>query len=265
MARATITTIGFYIFGNQTPGYKPLFEDMVVPSLAWEGKPLIDKQTLIDRILFRVGEREVYYSDYDIMREAITNWSKTYLYNWTKLAESMLFEYNPIWNKDGTFREVTDRDFKWTEDETTKNTEAETTTGKHDSTDTVNTSTTKNATWSENGNDKHSVLAFNAGAFADRDQNVYSKSGENHETGSANSTDTLGETSSGSLDNTKNGTLDNDKTEKGQQVVTRVEQGNIGVTTTQQMIQAERDIVVFSLYDVIVESYCENFCLPIFF
>ena len=40
--------------------------------------------------------------------------------------------------------------------------------------------------------------------------------------------------------------------------------GNIGVTTTQQMIEQERQTVQFNIYDYIIESFKERFCLMIY-
>lgn len=40
--------------------------------------------------------------------------------------------------------------------------------------------------------------------------------------------------------------------------------GNIGVTTTQQMIEAERDVVKFNIYDYIIDSFKRRFCLLIY-
>ncbi len=45
---------------------------------------------------------------------------------------------------------------------------------------------------------------------------------------------------------------------------TDIEQGNIGVTTTQQMIQAERDLVRFNIYDLIIEDFKQRFCVLIY-
>lgn len=44
----------------------------------------------------------------------------------------------------------------------------------------------------------------------------------------------------------------------------RVERGNIGVTTTQTMIKEAREIAMFNIYDVIAESFKENFCLMVY-
>lgn len=45
---------------------------------------------------------------------------------------------------------------------------------------------------------------------------------------------------------------------------TDLEQGNIGVTTTQQMIQAERDLVRFNIYDLIIDDFKQRFCVLIY-
>lgn len=40
--------------------------------------------------------------------------------------------------------------------------------------------------------------------------------------------------------------------------------GNIGVTTTQQMIEQERNIVKFNIYDYIVDSFKNRFCILVY-
>lgn len=40
--------------------------------------------------------------------------------------------------------------------------------------------------------------------------------------------------------------------------------GNIGVTTTQQMIEQERNVVLFNVYDYIVESFKKRFCILVY-
>lgn len=40
--------------------------------------------------------------------------------------------------------------------------------------------------------------------------------------------------------------------------------GNIGVTTTQAMIEKEREIALFSIYDVVIESFKEKFCVMVY-
>ena len=40
--------------------------------------------------------------------------------------------------------------------------------------------------------------------------------------------------------------------------------GNIGVTTTQEMIQQERDIVNFTVIDVIIQDFKDRFCIQLY-
>ena len=44
----------------------------------------------------------------------------------------------------------------------------------------------------------------------------------------------------------------------------RIEQGNIGVTTTQQMLKEEREIADYNVTDVIVQSFKKRFCIMIY-
>ena len=45
---------------------------------------------------------------------------------------------------------------------------------------------------------------------------------------------------------------------------TRIEKGNIGVTTTQQMIREEREIAMLNIYDIIADSFIKYFCIALY-
>lgn len=53
-------------------------------------------------------------------------------------------------------------------------------------------------------------------------------------------------------------------TDTGTITRTREEHGNIGVTTTQQMIREEREIADFSLYQLIIDEFKERFCVMVY-
>lgn len=57
----------------------------------------------------------------------------------------------------------------------------------------------------------------------------------------------------GTVNETVNGSSDEERTGRAY--------GNIGVTTTQDMIEAERRVAQFSLYDYIINSFRQRFCL----
>lgn len=65
---------------------------------------------------------------------------------------------------------------------------------------------------------------------------------------------------------TDNGTITNNDTDTGTITNTHTVRahGNIGVTTTQQMIEAEREVVKFNLMDYIINSFKCKFCILLY-
>ena len=90
---ATLSVMGLY---NWDPD---LFEEMEVP----EG---VDKDTAVMDILIKCADLEISIPDWDLLKTAIGVWSKKNAWKWDKLYATMNFEYNPIWNKDGTITET---------------------------------------------------------------------------------------------------------------------------------------------------------------
>lgn len=154
-----------------------LFENVTVPED-------MDKDTLIDAIIFECVELEVLISDPAVMKTCITAWAKKNAEVWSRLWTAMHLEYNPIWNKDGVITE------------------------------------------SETGNNgsESKVSAFNT---------------ENY----VNS----GRIDSASIINR-----------------TRTEQGNIGITTTQDMLKQELDVSQFNVYDYIAKDFKSRFCICVY-
>lgn len=50
----------------------------------------------------------------------------------------------------------------------------------------------------------------------------------------------------------------------GSETVEETVSGNIGVTSTQQMLQQERDLAYFKWYDIIADDFINKFCIQIF-
>lgn len=221
-----LTVEGLYNYNNT------LFDGFNVP---WG----LVKQIAIDTILMRTRELEILYPDFTYMKNRITIWSNKYQINWKKLYDTTVLEYNPIENYD--------RMEDWTD------TDDETSTSARDNTrNTTNSvkSTSKNEIMnSVNVTDQNT--AFNAG-LADHAKQI--TDGDTTENGTITNTETGKDTENESVNGGRN----------GKHTRTGRAHGNIGVTTSQQMIQSERDLVVFNLYDVIAESFIENFCLMVY-
>lgn len=185
------------------------------------------KQIAIDAILMRTRELEILYPDFTYMKNHITIWSNKYQINWKKLYDTTVLEYNPIENYD--------RVEDWTD------TDDETTSSARDNT--IISTSTNEIVNSVNVTDQNT--AFNAG-LADHAKQI-----------------TDGDTTeNGSITNTEKENVNDGRA--GRHTKIGRAHGNIGVTTSQQMIQSERDLVVFNLYDVIAESFIENFCLMVY-
>lgn len=185
------------------------------------------KQIAIDAILLRTRELEILYPDFTYMKNRITIWSNKYQINWKKLYDTTVLEYNPIENFD-RMEDLTD-----TDDETTSSARD----------NTIKSTSTNEIMNSVNITDQN--VAFNAG-LADHAKQI-----------------TDGDTTeNGSITNTEKENVNDGRTRKHTR--TGRVHGNVGVTTSQQMIQSERDLVVFNLYDVIAESFIENFCLMVY-
>lgn len=185
------------------------------------------KQIAIDTILMRTRELEILYPDFKYLKNRIAIWSIKYQINWEKLYDTTVLEYNPIENYD--------RMEDWTDTDDEKTSSARDNTIKSTSTNEIMNSV--------NITDQNT--AFNSG-LADHAKQI-----------------TDGDTTeNGSITNTEKENVNDGRT--GTHTRTGRAHGNIGVTTSQQMIQSERDLVVFNLYDVIAESFIENFCLMVY-
>lgn len=197
------------------------------------------KQIAIDTILMRTRELEILYTDLNYMKTRITIWSNKYQINWKKLYDTTVLEYNPIENYDRM------EDWTDTDDETSTSARDNT----RNTTNTVKSTSTNEIMNSVNVTDQNT--AFNAG-LADHAKQI--TDGDTTENGSITNTETGKDT--------ENENVNGGRT--GRHTKTGRAHGNIGVTTSQQMIQSERDLVIFNLYDVIAESFIENFCLMVY-
>lgn len=143
-----------------------------------------------------------------------------------------------------------------------------TTEGKHHETTGVvgNTNSTGNSTTNTNGTADGKTTGETWGT-ADG-----STTGETNGTADSRTTGKADEVTKGTRqDETHEKSIRHaDQKERGTEDVTEtynhgwIRQGNIGVTTTQQMIDAERVTVVYSVYEQIANSYHATFCLDVY-
>ena len=196
----------------------------------------IDRASLIDNLLMETAEREIIYSNIGFLKQAIGSWSKKNLPVWEELYKTTQYEYNPIWNKDGTITETETRDLKGTNYHT-------------DNLDRVDNLENKE-TRDLKDDTLNSVYGFNSSSDAPADKVHTDYTG----------TDTVNNTGRQDLDRT----YDEKTTDTGTVKHERTEQGNIGLTSTQSLIQEQREVVKINIMDIIIDDFQKKFCLGIY-
>lgn len=246
MSQAKITLIGLEGYLNPE---QSLFDKMVLP----EG---IDKDTLIGSILMRCQEFELLYSDPYFMQDAVSIWSRKNYRTFDKWVKALEIEYDPLYNYDRT-EEYTDTH---TGDFSKSGTGSSS--GSSDYTRTDNLSQSDDHTRTDNLSSTltHSEKAYNDASLVTTTQDGTSDTGTQRNAGTI--------TNSGTQRNagSESGSVTNN--ESGNDAYTNIHKarlfGNIGVTTSQQMLQSELDIARWNMYEHIADLFCQEFCVMVY-
>lgn len=243
MSSAKITTVGFYQYMNAYNN--DLFGLLNLP-------PGIDKDTLVNNILLRGGEFEVVYSNPEFYKSAIGLWSNKHYRTFEKWINALNIDYNPLENYD--------RMEEWSDTGSRINTGTVSDSGKITNTGTQSTETTGKDNFKGSGNSTSSdeISAYNSNSFQNDKKNTTnsSNSSETNTTTNNTRTDNLSESNS----NTRTDNL----SEKTNSNRTGRAHGNIGVTTSQQMLQSELDIAKWNIYEQITDLFLSEFCIMVY-
>lgn len=219
---------------------KTLFDNIVLP-------PDISKDMTADLILEWYGPQDVTYDNPKIFKYYINRWFERKKYTIQKLWETLNFEYNPIEN------------YNRLEETQEVNKDVENTTGSLTTDDTTNRVYDRNETGTQTDHTDrdtvtdNQVSPYNANTYVNDTKSTVNE-GIDY---TSNTTDTIKDTDNtdfmGQQDSKTDFTSDRDK------VIKSHIHGNIGVTTTQQMIREEREIVQFDLYEWIAKEWAKTF------
>lgn len=192
----------------------------------------VDKDMAVNNILKQTAELSLVYANSpDTIKDFIKLWTDKNFIIWQELWNTMNYNYVPIWNYD---RREHSKDKK---------------NEKHVETPDLTVKDNFERNLVDNGTQDalHQVAAFNNGL---------TDSTKDHSTGHTDATGTTENV------NRKTGDITNiaDDTYKHDAHM----YGNIGVTTTQQMILAQRELVQFNLIDYITEDFKKEFCIMIY-
>lgn len=258
-----------------------LFDNMQVPTG-------VDLELLTDNLIVELAEFELLYDNPEMMKFMIEKWSKKEVPQWQKLYDTTTLDYNPIenYNRTEVFSETETRDLEQTDNETRNlaNTDNETRdlAGTDNETrDLAGTSVLdSDATGSTTNTGTDQVNTYNYGFNSDtavlneKTDNILGSG--NNTTGTIDSTENITDTGTVNKSVTDTGTVNRNGSDTGTVDKTATDigtvkhdrngntYGNIGVTTTQQMIEQERNTVKFNIYDYIITEFKKRFCIMIY-
>lgn len=283
MGRAVnLSPLGLYNWDNT------LFDLMQIPSA-------LDKDTLVQNLLAETAELEVLYPNPVVFKNLVGVWSAKQIDIWNRLYATTQYEYNPIENYNRYENSSDTGTGSTTHSGSDGRSEAITTGGK----DTLDMTRQDGGTESENttsaitdggsdttaGTDKkgHWIAGYDAPTPTAQDDGLFKQTRDEDD---ATTTTTYGKTENGTgtksttfgktetnKDETTYGKTENIQETKtyGQQILTSNNgeheihaHGNIGVTTTQEMIKEQRSIDLFNVYDIIIEDFKMRFCILVY-
>ena len=226
---SSLSILGLYKWDPQ------IFDKMALP----DG---VDRSLLVNNLVMELGCLEVLYPSAPFMADMVELWSNKELPTWERLYSAMKIEYNPIENYD--------RQEEWTDekDETRESSVSDSTILDGQ---TQNSGSVTHAV--QNMTTDRKVTGYNSNTLVPQTQDV--------EHGSTVDTDATRQDVDTTTTRTGGGTedIDGTTTHKG-----RVH-GNIGVTTSQQMLQAELELVPqLNIINYIISSFKSRFCILVY-
>lgn len=279
MSLAKITMTGMEEWLNHFD--KSLFDLFVLPED-------VDRDNCIDNIMLECGELETLYSDPEFMRAAIGTWSKKHYWTFEKWAKALKIDYNPLENydriedcwdyseKDNDNTRTLDHQDKRTLD--TQNKRILDTENKRtlDTQDKETRDISDQTTYDKTTTTVNEVSAFDSSSYQPADQSTMDEDGTvtvdgtGTDTFTHTGTDTMNNTGTDTLDNTGTDTVDYSGTikDEGGETVNSTHggriHGNVGVTTSQQMLQSELDIARFNLINQITDLFLTELCICVY-
>lgn len=280
---ATMSVRGLYSWDDT------LFESMQVPAAFTED----DKQILIDNILIETADFECVYSSPEYLAVAIDRWSRKELPTWERIYRVATMNYNPLenYNRLETSSETTENTQQHsgtdasahtgTDTETHSGTDTETNSGTDQVASNSTTALDGTDTETHSGTDTTNIkkAAFDTNTLVDTEStatiNGHTITRDMDDTTTVTGT---GSTTYGHKVDTKHGEAI--ATQHGETItdtyghkvddsgeVTRESHisGNIGITTSQQMAEAEILVSAkLNVYNYIIECFKNRFCLLVF-
>ena len=236
---ATLSVLGLYNFDSS------LFDNMQYPT----GFTNTEKQTVVGNILMECAELEFLYPDFDTAKSAIEIWSRMCVSVWERIFTASKLEYNPIENYNRTELEMI------SDDRTDTHSGSDISTLSGSDSNQSSYADTENNTGTDTQTNK--ISAYDSNTLVNHDQNDLTHGHSISQFGSGSNSTTYGKTDTFTHGETIVHDGDISRTNKTT--------GNIGVTTSQQMLEQEVEIAAkLNVIKMIVDAFKERFCILVY-
>jgi len=251
MSSAKLTLLGFNSYFNNMND--DLFKYLTVPTG-------LTKETLTDNILMRGGEFEVLYSDPDFMQKSIGAWSEKWQGTMKRWVDALAIDYNPLENYD-RFEDWTDEN----EGSGASSSESISNRGSGRSESTSSKSESTDTQTNERDSKNPPTHTTEKSSF---DSSTYQPYTKETDTGKWTQKDEVEGTQSTGFSASENENInvkDNNSSVLNNNAVHsgRIH-GNIGVTTSQQMLTQELELGYWNVYEKITELFLQEFVIPVY-
>lgn len=246
-----------------------LFSEMVYPS----GFSDDEKQTTVGNILAECAELECLFADPDTMKTMIGLWSKLNISVWERIFTASQLEYNPIENYNRTELETISDDRTDTHSGNDVNrlsgTDSQTTSGSNTQTNSGTDTHTTSETHSGTDTETNSITSYDSNSLYVHDttslQHGHGVAGSDSLAHGHTVTDNGSGSASTSYGKTETLTHGEKVVHEGDITRNNHTSGNIGVVTSQQMLEQEIEVSAkLNVIKMIVESFKERFCLLVY-
>lgn len=278
MIRDTMSLLGLYRYDDT------IFEYLELP----EGMTSDDKDILTNNLLMECAELETLYTDPDFMKWMIGIWSAKELPTWQRVYNAAVAEYDPIENYnryeestetvDGTRQHSGNDVRRVITDDASTSTNSGSTSGTETNSGTDVVTGTKSESVTNSGSDvtTNQIAAFDTNTLVDHDKSTLQHGHALATSGQDSSSTQHGHqiSNSGTVSGTETNSYDGDTTDTmthGEQIKDDTERstdshihGNIGVTTSQQMLESELMIAPkLNIFNYIIDSFKKRFCIMV--
>lgn len=234
MSIAKLTLIGINNYDNS------LFDN-----LRFEN---VDHETMVNTILLNCGEFEVLYPNIETLKNMFTLFSSKWSRTVSKWVSALNTEYKPLENYDRY------ENFGGSETELENGNETHLTNGNETITNNGNTVLSRSGT--DNNDMENKTSAFNVSDYQPNEKTTnrinYGSADKNDVNLNQTITPNITEIRTPNIKRTRTPNLENHI------------HGNIGVTTSQQMLESELQLQYWNLYNKISNLFMKEFCIMVY-